>query len=60
MPTYLVILEVRFHGSSAGTTRDEIEAASEDEAIAKAIRQWKKLRPGRTFAPLYSEPVPVR
>jgi hypothetical protein len=31
MPTYLVILDVIYHGSSYGTTRDEIEADSEQE-----------------------------
>ena len=57
MPTYVVVLEIRFHGSSAGTTRDEIEADSEQKATEKAIRQWRKIRPDRTFAALYAEAV---
>lgn len=60
VPTFLVILDIRSHGSSYGTTRDEVEAPSADEAIAKAIRAWRKLRPDRTFHPLYSEPVAVK
>jgi hypothetical protein len=34
MPTCFVILEVRLHGSAAGSTRNEVEP----EAIAKAIK----------------------
>lgn len=60
MTKYLVILEVRFHGSAAGSTRDEIEADSEAEAIEQAIKAWREVRPDRTFSPLYSEPVAAK
>lgn len=57
MPVYLVIWDVIYHGSSYGTTRDEIYADSEQEAVEEAIRQWREVRLDRTFYPLYSEPL---
>ena len=55
--TWTVILEIRCHGSACGSTTDDIEADSEQEAVEKAIAAWRKLRPDRTFAPLLSAPA---
>lgn len=55
--SYTVVLEMRYHGSACGSTNDIIDAASEQEAIGKAIAEWKKVEPGFTFAPLFSAPV---
>jgi len=54
--TFTVCLEIRNRGSACGSTEDVIEAASEAEAIEKAIAAWRRLRPDRTFAPLISAP----
>lgn len=45
MPKFKIILAKTFHGSSAGTTLDIIEADSESEAITKAIIEWRKVLP---------------
>jgi hypothetical protein len=49
---FRVILEMRLHGSACGSTDDVIDAETADEAEQTAIREWKKVRPDLTFAPL--------
>ena len=54
---YTIVLEMRYRGSACGSTNDIIEAVSAQEAIDKAISEWKKVEPGFTFAPLFSAPL---
>jgi hypothetical protein len=49
---YMVILDVRAHGSAYATTEDIIEADSAEQAERQAIDAWRALRPDRTFHPL--------
>jgi hypothetical protein len=49
---YVVVLEVRRHGSSFGTTEDVIEAADAAEAEAQAVAAWKNARHECSYAPL--------
>ena len=60
MPTYTVVLDVRYYGSSYGTTEDEIAADSEPQAIDKAIAVWREIWPDHTFHPVFSAPAPGR
>jgi hypothetical protein len=46
---FTVILDVRYGGSSFGTTEDVIEAATAAEAERLAIEQWTAARPDRTY-----------
>jgi hypothetical protein len=57
--TYVVILDIRYgdEADAYGTTRDEIDATSAEEAIDIAISQWKKVRPDRNYHALYTAPV---
>jgi hypothetical protein len=52
VPTFTVILAIRWRGATVGSTRDEIEAETADEAIEKAIAAWKAVRPDCSFHPL--------
>jgi hypothetical protein len=56
---FVVVLEVRRHGSPCGTTEDDIEATSVDEAERGAIAAWTAARPDRTFAPLLTVAHPA-
>lgn len=47
-----VTLERWLHGSACGTTRDLIEAEDADQAVEQAQREWRRLAPAFTFAPL--------
>jgi hypothetical protein len=56
---YFVVLEVRRHGSSCGTTEDTFEAADAAEAEQLAIGTWTAARQGFTFAPLLTIAQPA-
>jgi hypothetical protein len=50
--TYLVMLAVVVEGSTAGTTSDEFEATTAEDAEALAIAAWRDVRPDRDYQPL--------
>jgi hypothetical protein len=52
VPTYTVVLAIRWRGATVGSTRDEIEAETADEAIKKAVVAWRAVRPDCSFHPL--------
>jgi hypothetical protein len=47
---FVVVLEVRRHGSACGTTEDTFEAADAAEAEAQAVAAWSSVRPECAFA----------
>jgi hypothetical protein len=47
-----VTLERLLNGSACGSTHDVIEAANADEAVEQAQREWRRVEPRFTFAPL--------
>jgi hypothetical protein len=51
---FTVILAVVVEGSTAGTTEDEFEASSAEEAEALAIAAWRGVRPDRDYQPLFT------
>lgn len=54
---YTVILDVRLNGDSFGTTEDQFEADSAEQAEQRAIEAWRAVRPDRTFHPLLTLPA---
>jgi hypothetical protein len=59
MTRFVVVLEVRRHGSPCGTTEDTFEAADAAEAERLAIEAWTAPRQGFTFAPLLTIAQPA-
>jgi hypothetical protein len=52
VPTFTVILAIRWRGATVGSTEDVIEAETAAEAIEKAVQAWRALRPDCQFTPL--------
>jgi len=52
MPRFVVMLAVSLHGETVGSTRDEFDAPTADEAERLAIDAWTTARPECTFRPL--------
>jgi hypothetical protein len=52
VPTYTVILAIRWRGATVGSTEDVIEAETAAEAIEKAVQAWRVVRPDCLFRAL--------
>jgi hypothetical protein len=50
--TYLVMLAVVLHGATVGSTSDEIDASTPEEAEALAISAWTAQEPRYAYRPL--------
>ena len=55
MPRFLVILDCVLRGSSYGTTKQVIDAATMNDAEVQAVAAAKQARPGWTFYPLWTQ-----
>jgi hypothetical protein len=49
---YRVILAIRWRGATVGSTDDEVEASTPEEAEAKVIEAWRAVQPDCTFRAL--------
>ena len=52
MTVFTVMLAVVSHGATVGSTEDEFEATSAQEAERVAIAAWKAAEPRYTYRPL--------
>jgi phosphoribosylaminoimidazole-succinocarboxamide synthase len=56
---FTVLLEVVWRGAVVGSTCDDVEAETADEAEELAVERWKAARPGYSFAPLLTLTAPA-
>ena len=52
MTVFTVMLAVVFEGATVGSTEDEFEADTAQEAEALAVAAWRAVRPDRDYRPL--------
>lgn len=52
MTAFTVMLAVVLHGATVGSTEDDFEASSPQEAEMLALAAWRDVRPDRDYQPL--------
>jgi hypothetical protein len=57
--TFTVVLAVLRHGATIGSTCDDFDADSAEEAERLAIAAWKAAEPALTFRPLLTMARPA-
>ena len=58
MTCFTVLLEVVSHGAVVGSTRDDVDAETADQAEEFAIARWRAARPDCSFRPLFTTTAP--